>query len=43
MERRLKTLTTIHIVKGEIVKTDGNNQTKSTSTTTAGELIWKIK
>ena len=29
--------------KGEIVKTDGNNQTKSTSTTTAGELIWKIK
>lgn len=29
--------------KGEIVKTDGNNQTNSTSTTTAGELIWKIK
>lgn len=29
--------------KGEIVKTDGNNQTNSTSTTTAGELTWKIK
>ena len=29
--------------KGEIVKTDGNNQTNPTSTTTAGELTWKIK
>ena len=29
--------------KGEIVKTDGKNRTNSTSTTTAGELTWKIK
>lgn len=29
--------------KGEIIKTDGNGKTNSTSTTTAGELIWKIK
>lgn len=29
--------------KGEIVKTDGNNQTNPTSTTTSGELTWKIK
>lgn len=29
--------------KGEIVKTDGNGQTNTTSTPTAGELIWKIK
>lgn len=29
--------------KGEIIKTDGNGKTDSSSTTTAGELTWKIK
>lgn len=29
--------------KGEIIKTDGNGKTDPSSTTTAGELTWKIK
>ena len=29
--------------KGEIIKTDGKGKTDSSSTTTAGELTWKIK